>query len=65
MFYDCDEKSQKDTLPGGLKKGPHENYTRRFPEGVLKEETQQWRQARSPLGEKETLNIIWREKRVS
>ena len=50
------------TLPGGLKRGPHENYSRRFPEGVRKEEIQQWRQARSRPGEKETLNIMLRER---
>ena len=43
-------------------RGSHENYSRRFPEGVHKEEIQQWRQARSRPGEKETLNIMSREK---
>ena len=38
-------------------------YSSRFPEGVQKEEIQQGRQARSRPGEKETLNIMLREKR--
>ena len=58
-FY---ETSQESTLPGGLKRGPHQKYTRRFPEGVPKEGIQQWRQARSRPGEKETLNIMLRGK---
>ena len=41
----------------------HENYSGRFPEGVNKEEIQQWRQARARPGEKETLNIMLREPR--
>ena len=61
IFYDIYEKSQKNTLPGGFKRGPREKYNRRFPEGVQKEEIQQWRQARSRPGEKETLNIMLRE----
>ena len=39
-----------------------ENYSGRFPEGVQKEEIQQWRQARSRPGEKETINITLRTK---
>ena len=31
----------KSLLPGGLKRGPYENYNSRFPEGVQKEEIQQ------------------------
>ena len=58
------QKNQKSTLPGGFKRGPHEKYSRRFLEGVQKEEIQQWRQARSLPGEKETLNIMLREKRI-
>ena len=55
-FYE--NKNQESTLPGGFKRGPHENYSRRFPEGVQKEEIQQWRQSRLRSGEKETLNIM-------
>ena len=62
ISYDFYETCQKSTLPGGSKRGPHENYSRRFPEGVQKEEIQQWRQARSRPGEKETLNIMLKEK---
>ena len=36
-------------------------YNSRFPEGVKKEVTQKWRQARPRPGEKETLNIVLRE----
>ena len=36
---------------------------RPFSQGVPKEEIQQWRQARSRQGEKETLNIISREQK--
>ena len=64
----CMKNCQKKNLPGSLKRGPykktaqkHENYSGRFPEGVQKEEVQQWRQARSRPGEKETLNIMLRE----
>ena len=39
-----------------------ENYSGRFPEGVPKKEIQQWRQARSRPGEKETHNTKLREK---
>ena len=50
---------------GGGAKGvftkTHYNYSNRFPEGVQKEELQQWRQARSRPGEKETHNIKLRE----
>ena len=50
----------------GLKKGfsakKRENYSGRFPEAVQKEEIQQWRQARSRPGKKETHNIKLREK---
>ena len=35
------------------------NYSSRFARGVQKEEIQQWWQARSRPGEKETLNICW------
>ena len=42
----------------------HENYSGRFPEGLQKAKIQQWRQARSRTGEKETLNIMLREKCV-
>ena len=60
-FY---EKSQK-IFTRGLKKGSaakkHENYSGSFPEGVQKEEIQQWRQARSRPREKETHNIKLRE----
>ena len=38
-----------------------ELYSSRFPEGVQKEEIQQWRQARSRPREKETHNIKLRE----
>ena len=62
IFYDFYEKNLKSTLPGGLKRGPHENYSRRFLEGVQKEEIQQWRQARSRPEEKETRNIMLWEK---
>ena len=61
-FLDLYEESQKSTLPGGLERGPRENYNRRFPEGVQKEEIQRWRQARPRPGKKETLNIMLREK---
>ena len=45
----------------GLKKGsPQKQNKRRFPEGVQREEIQQWRQARPRPGEKETLNIMLR-----
>ena len=54
-------KKSKKYPAWGLRRGPHENYTRRFPEGVQKEKIQQWRQARSWPGEKETLNIMLRE----
>ena len=37
------------------------NYSSRFPEGVQKEEIQQWRQAQPRPGEKEALNIMLRE----
>ena len=46
----------------GLKRGPREKYYRRFPEGVQKEEIQKRRQARSQPGEKETPNIMLRDK---
>ena len=39
----------------------HENYSSRFPEGVQKQEIQQWRQVRSRPGQKEILNIMLRE----
>ena len=38
------------------------NYSSRFPEGLQKEEIQQWWQARSRPGEQETHNIKLREK---
>ena len=60
-FYDFNKKGQKNTLPGGLQMGPREKNSRRFPEGVQKEEIQQWRQAPSRPGEEETLNIVLRE----
>ena len=41
------------------------NYSGRFPEGVQKEEIQQWRQAQSRPGEKETLNICWGNKTMN
>ena len=40
----------------------YEDYSGRFPEEIQKEEIQQWRQARSRPGEKETHNIKSREK---
>ena len=40
------------------------NYSSRFPEGVEKEEIQQWRQARSRPAEKKTLNIMLKEKKL-
>ena len=42
--------------------GPYESYSSRFLEGVQKDEIQQWRQAQSEPGEKDTLNIMLREK---
>ena len=45
----------------GFSSKKYENYSRRFPEGVQKEEIQQWRQARTRPGEKETHNIKLRE----
>ena len=60
ILYDFYEKVK--TYPArGVKRDPREKYNRRFPEGVQKEEIQQWRQARSRPGEKETLNIMLRE----
>ena len=61
-FYHFYERSQQQKLPAGLKRCPHKNYSGRFPEGGKKEEIQQWRQARSRSGEKETLNIMLRKK---
>ena len=43
----------------------YENYGGRFPDGgVQKEEVQQWRQARARPGNKETLNIMLKEKEL-
>ena len=61
IFYEIYEKDQNNPYQEGLKRGSHENYSRRFPEGVQKEGIQQWRQARSRPGEKETLNIMLRK----
>ena len=63
ILYDFCEQIQKSTLPGGFKRGPHEKK-QRFSEGVQKEEIQQWRHTRSGPGEKETLNIMLREKKM-
>ena len=49
---------------GGVHPRKSENYSGRFPEGVQKEEIQQWRQARSRPREKETRNICWGGKMV-
>jgi hypothetical protein len=62
IFYDFYETIPKKYPAWGLKKGPHEKYNRCFPEGVQKEEIQQWRQARSRPEEKKPLNIMLREK---
>ena len=48
-FYDLYEKKNS-TLPWDFKRGPRESYNRRFPEGVQIQ------------GEKETLNIMLKEK---
>ena len=40
ISYDFYENLPKN-LPRGLKRAQHENHTRRFPEGVKKEEIQQ------------------------
>ena len=48
---------------GGFQVKVYENYSGRFPEGVQQEEIQQWRQAWSRPGKKETLNIMLRENR--
>ena len=68
QIYDFYKKS-KNKRTRGLEKWSlakkyekYENYSGRFPEGVHKEEIQQWRLARSRPGEKETLNIMLREK---
>ena len=58
MFDD----NPKSILPGGLKRGPHEKLHPPFSRGGPKEEIQQWRQGRSRPGEKETFNIMLREK---
>ena len=63
-FYDCNEKRQKGTLPGVLKRSPHEKYSRRIPERVQTEEIQESRQARSRPADKETLNTMLREKMI-
>ena len=58
-------KKKKQYPARGLKKGfsakKYENYSGRFPEEVQNQEIQQWRQARSRPGEKETLNIMLRD----
>ena len=39
ILYDFVVKSQKNNLPGGLKRGPREKYNRRFSEGSKKRKT--------------------------
>ena len=60
------KKTQNDIPNRGLKTGSlakkYENYSGRFPEGIPTKEIQQCRQARSRPVEKETLNIMLREK---
>ena len=62
ILYYCYKKSQKVPYLGALKRGPREKKPPLG--GGQKEEIQQWRQARSRPGEKETLNIMLRERRT-
>ena len=61
MFYDLYGKKQNNTLPGGFKMGPRENYYQRFPAGVQKEEIHQWRQALHNHGrdKRRHLTLCW------
>ena len=64
IFYDFYEKVKNITRELNKRSAgkDYENYSGRFPEGVQKDEIQQWRQARSRPGEMETLNMMLREK---